>query len=229
MGSTLAALVSPIRARLVERIIFNFAIAPEVATRLIGTSWLEPELRDGKAILSFCVLDLEPESVGVIPAPRALRAVHAAHRLAVVDTRDETPGVYVVERLSGSRVTSLATRLGTCRHPFVDARIERGEDGSRVVTVKGLFSATLRPTAIARSPLFESGDEVADFLARGVASWARDARGQLQRVDLEKPRGEYAPLEVVALENGSLPEGAVLDGAWSTTGGTYAWSYVGAA
>ena len=77
MGST-SPRSSPIRARLVERIIFNFAVEPEVAAGLIDAPWLEPELRDGKAILSFCVLDLEPASVGPLPAPRALRAVHAA-------------------------------------------------------------------------------------------------------------------------------------------------------
>ena len=225
--------VPDIRARVVERLIFNFALPPEALARRLPPG-LRPAVVHGAAVASFCILDLENVVFGPIPDRMGVRNVNCAHRFAVIDESTGEPSVYVVERNTNSRLGAFLSSLGfPGKHPWVDARIERDVDAWEV-TIGDLFSARARRAASLRSSLFPSLEVFAAFLASGVRSYCPAVKPDtLNVVDLHKEEGAYEALEAERVTDRLLsewldaPETLPIDSAMRNAGGAYRWQYCG--
>ena len=233
-----ASVLPDIRARLGERFIFNFRVEPDLLQRHLP-AWLEPQLFDGSAVASFCILDLHDVTFRPIPGPLGLRNINCAHRFGVLEKESGNPAVYVDERNTDSKLGAFITSLGfPGKHPYVDARIEKSETDWTIAVrddaESPLFHGRVRPAAEFRSSLFASMDEFQEFLASGVRSFCPAVKASKWNVvDLHKKDSSYEPLaaEDVAdrlLEHWASEGGAIeFDSAVRTAGGTYVWEYRG--
>lgn len=226
-------LVPAVRARVIERLIVNFAIDPDVLARKLIVPWLRPRVVSGRAVASFCVLDLEAISAGL---PVRLSGVNCAHRFGAVDARTDTPVVWLADRRTDSRLGRLATAFGPCRHSLVRATFDRRPDGSRHLVVETaarepVFSAVLRPEPATSSRVFASAADFGRFMTTGKTSWSESVYpGILNRVDLDKPDNPFEPLRIERAEAPFLEEwcGVRLepDSSFHTSGGVYTWRHV---
>src|SRR5687768_5009019 len=115
------ALLPNIRARLIERFIFNFRFPADVLARQLP-SWLVPHSIEGSSIGSFCVLDLDQVTFGPMPDELGLRNINCALRFGAIERATGTPAVYVAERNTNSRLGAFVTSLGfPGEHKLVDA------------------------------------------------------------------------------------------------------------
>lgn len=232
------SILPDIRARLVERFVFNFRIPPAVLAAHLPP-WLEPQVFGGSAVASFCILDLAGVTFGPIPASLGLRNLNCGHRFAVLEADTKEPRVFVDERNTSSRLGAFITSLGfPGRHGLVDAGIEHRDDATslRVTDSRGapLFAATARRGATFASELFPSLDAFSEFMARGVTSYCPAVKsGTLNVVDLHKDDSVYEPLAVDEVEDRLIaewlgsPPSLPFDSAVRTAGGTYVWEYRG--
>ncbi|MEM8883123.1 MAG: DUF2071 domain-containing protein [Planctomycetota bacterium] len=236
----MAKILPDIRARLRERFVINFRVDPDVLQRRLP-DWLAPQLIDGAAVASYCLLDLDQVTFGPVPDKLGVRNRNCAQRYGIIDTRSGEPCVYVAERNTDSRLGSFITGLGfPGHHPRLDVAMDAVDDGWRIEVGDGgatpLFAARLQPASETRSTLFPSTDAFAAFLAGGVRSYcpATDA-AKLNVVDMHKQDTHYEPLVAVDIEDRIVRDWLELDGplafdsAFRTVGGSYIWSYHGQA
>jgi hypothetical protein len=228
-----------VRARLTERYILNFRMPPVKLEKYLPAPWLRPHVIRGHAIVSFCLLDLRDITISPLAARSGLRSVSCAPRFAVIDESQKgaPPAVYVTERRTSSAFGAWFTSLGfSAPHPYAAAQIRRQDQAIEiVVTERGEgqhFEAILRPDRAARSEVFADPQEFGEFIKVGVTSYGLSRYpGLLTRLDLRKTEGRYDPLETMAIHspvvNQWAADGAVLDSAFRTVGGSYEWSYKG--
>jgi hypothetical protein len=183
------------------------------------------------------MLDLRNITVAPLPAIAGLSSLSCAPRYAVVDhsTTPERPAVFVTERYTNSAFGAWFTSLGfSAPHPYVEASIKNTNDATELAVVeegRTLFSGKVRRSSATYSSLFDIRSFSA-FIAQGISSYGLSIHGdRLTCVDLHKNDGVYEPLDVLdvsgELIDGWLSEGAVLDSAFRTSNGQYAWSYRG--
>jgi hypothetical protein len=225
------ALLPDVRAHVEERLVFNFRIPAEVLEQQLPP-WLDPQSIRGSAVASFCILDLRRLDARRIPFLGVGSGLNAAWRFGAF--RGGEPVVYVLERLTSSRLGSAVTRLG-CPGHHPHATFEAGNDaGLRRITVSRggvpVFSATFEKDRASGSRLFASEEEFREFLRAGKMSYAPSARrGAFTRVSLDKIEGRYEPLRVVSVTAPLLEEWTgktaadLLDGGFSTRNGRYIW------
>ena len=233
------SLLPSIRAELGERFILNFRMAPDALRKYLPVAWLEPQLINGFAVASYCLLDLRHITVAPLAPKVGLHSLSCAPRYAVLDMSGEQskPAVFVTERQTNSAFGAWFTTLGfSAPHPHVEAAI-RQENGVWDINVQQpagepIFAARVRRTDAADSSLFSTTSAFADFIAQSVSSYGlsrHDAR--LTKIDLRKQDRTYEPLEVLALSGPAAEawqaDGAVLDSAFRTAGGCYEWTYLG--
>lgn len=230
--------IPPVRARLGERFIFNFRMAPGVMRRFVPAAWLAPQEVNGFAVASFCILDLRGITVAPLAPTFGLASVSCAPRYAVLDCSAgaETPAVFVTTRWTSSAFGAWLTSLGfSAPHPHARARIARSGEtvALHAETDQGLLlDARVAPGEGERSRLFASAEAFAGFIAAGVSSYGTSRHGtRLTRVDLRKSDHAYTPLRVERIDSpvvrGWVDAGAVLDSAFHTSGGVYEWRYHG--
>ncbi|MFN0137094.1 MAG: hypothetical protein ACKVS9_13370 [Phycisphaerae bacterium] len=229
-------LMPKIRARLIERFIFNFRLPIELLGRQLP-SWLAPQSIEGASVGSFCVLDLDQVTFGPVPDELGLRNINCALRFGVIERETGTPAVYVTERNTNSRLGAFITSLGfPGEHRLVEASITSDASGSQIrVRDKehALFSATVARESVLRSSVFRSLDEFSAFMAGGVRSYCPAKNpGCFNVVDLHKSDSTYEPLRVTDLTHDLFSESsgssdAVQDSAVRTEHGRYVWEYVG--
>lgn len=231
------SIIPNIRATLVERFIFNFRFpAKSLAKRL--PKWLSPQIIDGSCVASFCILDLDRVTFGLVPDAIGVRNKNCAHRFGVIDQASGAPAVYVAERNTDSRLGSFITSLGfPGQHSHVDARIDRRSDHVDIrVSSDGspIFSARVRARPDFDSGIFRSQQVFAEFMASGVRSYCPSKnRDVLNIVDLEKDEPIYTPLSVDEVDDDFLrnwsdsSDELLIDSAARTAGGRYVWTYVG--
>lgn len=227
-----------IRARLVQRYVFNFRIPPAELERRLPP-WLTGQIIDGHCAGSFCILDLDHVTFGPVPETLGLRNINCALRFGVIDRQNGAAAVYVAERNTNSRLGAFITSLGfPGEHRHVGATITGDERaGFKLQVSEGrqlLFGAHAKRQLAFRSSLFGSLDAFAVFMAGGVRSYCPAKNdGQFNVVDLHKDDQTYEPLEVSALEPHILAEWTAGDPALSfdsavrTSGGRYVWEYLG--
>lgn len=225
-GSRLPA----VRAQMRERFVVNMRVpvdALELPRRL------RPQPVKGWAIVSFCVLDLRGITVAPLPTTVGWRSLSCAERWGVLDPG---PAVYVVRRLTTSRLGAAFTRLGfSAPHAVVDLDVTRGRTTASVRAVDGgatLLDARLSRGGDLRDSVFDGVPEFARFLADGVRSYGPSRHeGRLTVLDLHKTDSTYEPL-VIEEATGSFVErwsavGGEIDSAVRTTHAAYEWRYHG--
>lgn len=241
-----------VRARIVERWVFNFRLSPESAEALLPVPWLSPVLVDGSAVFSFCPYLIADVRIG--HGPRLVRA-HArpmffsAGRLSVTDARDfsartvawvpgresgRTLAVAIASRLLGAPFRRVSVSISAAAPPVADTtaddeaarRLEVGEpDG-------GLrFGATIgsvEALSDTRSDsLFASATDFERFFACS-SSWAPSSRpGALKRLDLDAFGTRWGRVGATSITGSEVPQGAVFDSAFVGVGGEYRWTPVG--
>src|SRR3954468_24212912 len=225
--------IPPIRARLGGRFIFNFRLPPRMMARFVPVPWLAPQVVNGHAVASFCLLDLRGITVAPLPPAGGLRSLSCAPRYAMLDGSrgGAQPAVFVTRRWTSSALGAWFTSLGfSAAHPHAPARFTRTAGGVAISAAARddgpLFDARVRPADGLHSELFASTGDFAAFVAAGVRSYGLSRHdGRLTCVDLHKTDNRYTPLSVDAADGPVIREwlaaGAVLDSAFHTTGGVY--------
>ena len=225
-----------VRATLAERFLFNFRMSPEALNSYLPAPWLAPHIIRGYGVVSFCMLDLRNITVAPLRTLAGLNSVSCAPRYAVVDNLNGggKPAVYVTERQTNSAFGAWFTTLGfSAPHPYVNAVIEH-QAGSTLLRIHNtentlIFNATVHVTPTLESELFGSAQTFAAFIAEGVSSYGLSRHeDRFTIMDLHKEDADCKPLAVSSLCGPLVEEwqskGAVLDSAFRTSGGRYAWT-----
>jgi hypothetical protein len=231
--------IPPVRARLAERLIFNFRLSPEAMARFLPAPWLVPQVVNGFGIASFCMLHLRGITVAPLSTTFGLVSMSCAPRYAVMDLKKTPPcpAVFVTQRWSSSAFGSWFTSLGfSAPHPYARTTWKKTDDSIHVSAVnrqrERIISVRVRPADSFQSQLFATANNFASFIASGVSSYGLSRYpGQLTKVDLHKTDNTYTPLSVDELDGPVIQEwaaaGGVLDSAFTTFGGRYEWTYHG--
>jgi hypothetical protein len=231
-----------VKARLVERFIFNFRLTPENLAKFLPAPWLQPQVVNGWSVLSFCILKLDQTTLRWLPSFFGYPTISCAYRCGVIDTSDgePQPAVYVTDRNTDLPIISrtapflLADTILMVR-PQITER-----DGGCDVDVKyldkqRLFAGKARPAKTPGqliSEVFKSVDEFKSFIHNGVTSYAPSIFGdQLTQIDLHKEDPVYEPLDAEvdfsALDGVWQDAGLSFDSAVRAAGGEYVWIYRG--
>ena len=232
-----------IRARMVERYIFNYRIRPEELKKRLPAPWLEPQVVKGYSAVSFCILWLERLTVSPIPSIIPFSTISCAYRVGVMDASTSTPepSVYVTDRWADLPLISiLGPIILQDTIPTIKAAI--GHDNTRGTHVQmsytdgsALFSASVRPRADGSlgSSVFDSVQDFAAFIKGGVTSYGPSLTpGMLTKVELYKEDVAYEPLEA-HIEFSELADetwadaGMAFDSAVRAKGADYIWAYRG--
>jgi hypothetical protein len=234
------AIPRSVKARLVERLIFNFRLRPEAFAPHLPVPWLKPQVVNGWSVVSFCILNLEKVIVSPLPGIFGYTTTSCAYRCGVIDTSGSKPepSVYITDRQTDlPLIARLAPWIFLDTILMVRPDISDGS-GEREVTVRYLdrqymFKGTIKPAASFKSEVFPSIGEFGTFIKGGVSSYTPSVYGdRLTRVDLVKDEPAYEPLDASV-------EYDWLDGAWSDAdlkldsavraggGGRYKWTYRG--
>lgn len=232
--TTTGSRLPPVRALVKERIIFTYRLPPEHLKKLLPVPWLMPQLVDGSAIASVCVLRLSNIVPGQVPTFLGARSISTARRYGVLDQRNEgSPAVFVTERTTSSVLGSFLTAVGfSARHQHLPTRIRRDGHSSLITLGKEKFRARVTPAQHWSSSLFPTIQTFSTFLAEGVRSYGTSRHaGRLTVLDLAKEDNGYVPLTAYEVGGSSvqpwLEAGAVLDNAARTVNSMYRWTYHG--
>ena len=232
-GTTGSRLPS-VRALMEERLIFNYRLPAEHLEGLLPVPWLTPQLVDGSAVASVCVLRLSRIAAGSIPSFLGARSISTARRYGVLDGRHNgSPAVFVTERTTNSTPGSFLTGIGfSARHEYVPASVHRDGWSTLVTLGAGRFHGRVAPAHQWSSSLFPALESFSTFLAEGVRSYGTSRHaGRLTVLDLSKEDSGYTPLTAQEIGGSSvqpwMEAGAVLDSAARTANSRYRWTYHG--
>jgi Uncharacterized conserved protein (COG2071) len=223
-----------VRALVEERIIFTYRLPADHLESLLPVTWLTPQLVDGSAVASVCVLRLSKITAGPVPSLFGVQSISAARRYGVRDERSGgSPAVFVTERTTNSVLGSLFTGAGfSAEHEHVPATISRDDDSTLVTLGSDRFTGRAVASPRWSSSLFPTLEDFSTFLAEGIRSYGPSRReGQLTVLDLSKEDKGYEPLTAREV-GGSLVQpwldaGAVLDSVARTVNAKYRWIYHG--
>jgi hypothetical protein len=201
---------------------------------LLPVDWLTPQLVDGSAVASVCVLRLSKITAGPIPSMLGVQSVSAARRYGILNQRSGgSPAVFVTERTTNSALGSLFTGAGfSAQHEHLPATISRDDESTLVTLGDDRFNGRAVPAPHWSSSLFPTLEGFSTFLAEGIRSYGKSRHeGQLTVLDLAKEDKGYEPLAAREV-SGSLVQpwldaGAVLDSVARTTNAKYCWTYHG--
>ncbi len=232
------SMLPTVRAHMHERFIVNYRMPPEAVSAYLPVSWLTPQVIQGSAVASFCVLDLRQVSPTPVPRSMGLTMISCAPRYAVMDHSVDPPrpAVFVTERYSSSVFGSWFTTLGfSAPHPHVEVQWDHADDGMTIAVSDEdgeMFSAEATTDEPMASELFPTIDAFAALIASGVRSYGLSRHdGELTVLDLMKDDAQYEPygLRTVtgSIADRWIADGGVLDSAYRTADATYAWKYAG--
>ena len=232
-----------VSARLVERFIFNFRLAPDALRIHLPVSWLHPQVINGSSVVSFCILRVKGLMLSPLPSFLGIDTVSCAYRCGVIDVSELNPGpsVYIV-----GRNTDLATisRLGPVifRNPMPRIRAALAHEPDHVDVSAShldgslLFSAKVKPSKTPdrlHSQVFDSLDDYVKFIHDGTSSYAPSIYDSYySRVDLLKEDSDYEAVEATVgyswLDSIWRDAGLAFDSAVRAGGGgLYRWTYLG--
>jgi hypothetical protein len=225
---------------MIERYIFNFRLKPADLGKKLPVSWLEPQEVNGWSVVSFCILWLEKLQLPPIPAFGNFSTISCAYRIGVIDhsTPTPSPSVYVTDRWADLPVIArIAPWVMFDTVPVIKAAIGHAGDRTHVQmsyrTGDHLFSAEIRHSGgPLRSEVFSSVDEFAQFIKKGVSSYAPSIYDRtFTKVELEKEDVAYEPFEAT-IEYSELDQiwrdvDLHFDSSVRARGARYQWNYQG--
>ena len=224
--------IPPVRADMRERFIVNLRVPPDAMARLLPTR-LSPQIIDGWAIASFCILDLRNITVAPLPTVAGWWSLSCAERWG---TLDPSPAVFVTERLTSSRLGSAVTRLGfSAPHDVVDIALAKDRWTARLLAQRDgipLLDARLRRGGEGSGSVFDGVASFSRFVAEGVRSYGTSRYpGRLTVLDLHKTENRYEPLAIERVTGGFVDRwaavGGEIDSAFRTVDADYEWRYHG--
>lgn len=232
-----------VKARMLERYIFNYRMPPAELAKRLPAPWLEPQVVGGSAAVSFCILWLNRLTVAPFPALFNFTTISCAYRIGVVDTSVDPPepSVYVTDRWADLPLVSILGPLVLQDTiPVIKAAIGHLPDGKTHLEMSytdasPLFSAAVRPRADGTlgSSVFASVEEFTAFIKGGVSSYGASLHpGRLTKVDLYKEDVSYEPLDA-SIDYSELVDetwsdaGLAFDSAVRAKGAKYVWAYRG--
>jgi hypothetical protein len=229
---------------MLERFIFNFRLRPDKLNERLPATWLQPQVFNGWAVASFCVLVLDRVTVWPIPPLINFRTISCAYRCGAIDVSapQPTPTVYITDRYADRPlIANVAPFLLKDTIPLVKADVARSEGATEISIShpdgQRLFSALVHPAPNVtelQSEVFESLDAFVAFIKGGVSSWTPSVEhGRLARVDLAKEDAGYeartAEVDFSALESLWRDADLTLDSVVRAQGSRYRWTYRGLA
>lgn len=233
-----------IKAKMVERYIFNFRMKPEDLEKHLPVSYLKPQVLNGWSVMSFCILNLERLTIPPIPPIFNFQTLSCAYRAGIIDYSKgiPEPSVWITDRNTDfSIIKPLAPLIIRDFIPPIDAAIghdrEHGiahtqfsfEDGQHYFSAQ---SKLAEDTFNMKSEVFNNVDEFSDFIKAGVSSYTPSSKkGYLASVDLVKEDVIYEALDAT-IEFSWLKEewknaNMIFDSAVKATGSIYKWTYRG--
>lgn len=233
------AIPRSVKARLVERLIFNFRLKPDKLAKNLPAPWLQPQVINGWSIVSFCILDLKETILSPLPGFLGYTNTSCAYRCGVLDSSGGAPqpSVYITDRQTDLPIIArLAPWIFLDTILMVRPELKHGSSQTDVVVRyldnQFMFKGSVKPGPW-KSEVFPTIQEFGDFIKGGVSSYTPSIYGdRLTRVDLVKDEPDYEPLEPTV-------EFDWLDGAWADAdpildsavrasgGGRYKWTYRG--
>lgn len=233
-----------IKAKMVERYIFNFRMKPEALEKHLPSNYLKPQIINGWSVMSFCILNLDRITIPPIPPIIRFKTISCAYRAGIIDNSKDIPepSVWITDRNSNLRIIQLLSPL-IIRDavPRIDAAIGHDEKRGIVHTQfsfmngQHYFSAQsklAKDTFKLESEVFKNVDEFAAFIKGGVSSYTPSSNPHfLAMVDLNKEDVKYealdAKIEFSWLHDSWKDADMIFDSAVKATGSVYKWTYKG--
>jgi len=207
-----------------RRILVNFRVLPDVMQRLLPEPF-RPKLLDGLAVAGICLIRLEQIRPVGLPAFLGLTSENAAHRVAVLWTKDDgspTEGVYIPRRDTSSFANHLAGgRLFPGEHHRATFTVTDGPGGIdfRLRSQDGKVAVDLRAKAATSLPStsrFSSMEDASRFFELGSLGYSATRRGdRLDGIHLDTNGWRVEPLAVEHVhssffaDRSLFPEGSV--------------------
>jgi len=225
-----------VMAEVSERWVANVIVTEAVCHDLIRVPFLEPVRTKAGYVLSLCAIFMKHAAPVWAPLQIGPASQTCALRIACVDTRDDTPAVWVDHRYSDSVLVEALAKLG---FPNVHAKlqVERGRDAYKhrqlnMATRDHMIDLRLieypevppaEPKAFRTTATFE------DYFVAGVRSYGPGGRAaQVAIVDLHKRSDNH--FELMDQYHGYLRTAWGnwrVDGVYRTRNGLYEWRYEG--
>ncbi len=74
-----------IKAKMVERYIFNFRMKPETLQKHLPSDYLKPQVINGWSVMSFCILNLDKIMLAPLPPIIRFKTLSCAYRAGIFD------------------------------------------------------------------------------------------------------------------------------------------------
>jgi hypothetical protein len=216
-------------ADVAERWFINAALPPALFRRIVTAPFLEPDLRDGRIVLSLCRIRMRHGAPDWAPLHFGPATDNCALRVGCIDARDGSPAVWVDRRCTDHVLGCVLKRLG---FPPVDPCLEvrRSDDGGLDLgTRDGLVACTAGLGNAPAPRLFASDGDLTTWVAAGVRSYAAaPVRGRFRVIDLEKGSPNAFVQRAGWTARLTTPWGGWdADGVYRTVDGTYQWRVLG--
>ena len=233
-----------IKAKMVERYIFNFRMKPEALEKHLPVDYLKPQVINGWSLMSFCILNLDRVRISPMPPIFRFQTLSCAYRAGIIDHSSGIPerSVWITDRNANLKIIPLLSRLIIRdKMPRINAAIGHDKATGTVHTQfsfpdgQHYFSAEMKPSANPEkldSAVFNTVDEFSDFIKAGVASYTPSTRKKyLTAVDLHKEDVKYeamdAKIEFSWLHENWKDVDMIYDSDVKATGSLYTWTYRG--
>lgn len=220
-----------------SRYVINFRVEPSVARSLLPVDWLEPQIVNGFAVMSFCPYVLDAVRLAGIPKMFGVASVCSAYRLAVIDISGPAarPAAWVPGRQTTARsVAKLGPRSLRTNFDRITATITVGSSTATTSILMTqhngdtMFRATVEPAVDPSGVLFEDTNAFATFFTAATTSWAPSSvAGSWMKLDLDAGNTRYSPLAITSVDAPDVVGDAVVDSAFIGVGGSYCWSCAG--
>lgn len=192
-----------------RRMLINFRVRPEVATKLLP-SFFRPKLVNGWAMAGICLIRLKEIRPQGFPARCGFTSENAAHRIAVEwnDGDVVREGVYIPRRDTSSALQAfVGGRVFPGIHHVAEFEVQEGNDEFKLqmrardgTTSVGLHGR--RAVQMPAASIFASLAEASDFFARGSIGYSATSKPDCcDGLELHTSAWQVEPLEIQSVSS----------------------------